>query len=78
MRADHETLFNELIKAADLGDSEMITGAVLILRCKDMDKGRTSVAMGHTEDTDGVVMLGLLHAAIEIQRQGEWQQPNDD
>jgi ribosomal protein L14 len=78
MRSDFQTLFEELFKACEIGEEEMVTGAVLVMRLKHMGTGDTTVAIGQTEDTDGVVKLGLLHSAIEVQQQEEWRRPDGE
>lgn len=59
MRDDFKTLFEEMLKTCEIKEDELITGAVLVLRVKSMIDGGTAVSIGQTEDTDGVVKLGL-------------------
>lgn len=72
------TQWKELIDSCGLGDQDMVTSAVLILRTKNMETGVSAVCIGQTEDTDPVLKLGLLHAAIEIGRFDDWKRAEDD
>jgi hypothetical protein len=66
-------LWHELVESVHIDDEDMVTGAVLLLRTKDMSSGQTAICIGSTKDTDGITKYGLLHGAIDIVR-GEWEQ----
>lgn len=72
-----ELLWSEMLADCGVQDVDMITGAVLILRTKDMETGQLSVCIGKTADTDIVTTTGLLHAAIHIDLQDTWQRVED-
>ncbi|GAA3788399.1 MULTISPECIES: hypothetical protein [Amycolatopsis] len=58
----------ELIAAASVKDGAFVTGAVLIVRSKNMDTGDSSIHIASTEDTDHFTKLGLLQATSDIVR----------
>lgn len=73
----NDQLWKELMESADVRD-DLITGAVLVLRTKNMDTGRVSVCVGHTEDTDDVVQVGLIESARDMIRQNPFLDDEDD
>ena len=77
MSALDPVLWHELVESVSVDDEDMITGAVLLLRTKNMDTGQTAICIGSTKDTDGITKYGLLHGAIDIVR-GEWERQDRD
>jgi hypothetical protein len=71
------TQWSELIDSCGLSEEDMVTGAVLLLRTKNMETGASAVCIGQTQDTDPILKLGLLNAAIEIGRHDDWKRVED-
>jgi hypothetical protein len=71
------TQWGELIESCGIGEDDMVTGAVLLLRTKNMETGQIGLCTGRTEDTDQILLLGMLHAAIEIEQGETWKRVED-
>lgn len=62
----------ELLDSAGLTPDSFVTGAMLIVRTKDMDSGDTSIHIGRSDDTDWITEVGMLAASNDILRQVAW------
>jgi hypothetical protein len=65
------TLWNEMVEQCELTEDHMVTGALLLLRVKNMETGSVGICIGNTADTDYVIQLGLLEGAKQIVVSGE-------
>jgi hypothetical protein len=53
----------ELIAALDLDRTDVVTGAILIAKVKDMETSAVGISISATDDVEWVGQLGIIEAA---------------
>ena len=60
------------LELPDIGDGELVTDVVTIVRTVDPDRpGRDGIYLGGSPHTGGIVQLGMLTAALDYVRDDE-------
>ena len=55
------------LELPDIGDGELVTDVVTIVRTVDPDRpGRDGIYLGGSPHTGGIVQIGMLTAALDV------------